>query len=338
MGNANSKAKKNKRKVSNPKRKKSTSTPKADEEKKDNDTFYNISYEAGEKSLKMDDDVVKDTNNEDDDDSSGSNTTLKCDNGEDDYDDDDASSSRDSSPKNNNDDKDESGEVSSAEEKNGVEVKISSKLLNSAKGGHSKEIGNGLTEIIPGYTAPLQLSTGTSRLPSLAELRRKAQLFDAATQKFSRQLTSTSKSAKVTGFLPSSYVSSYTQAPKQDAKRSAMKGWFDMESVTMTDEIKADLAVIRNRTYLDPKRFYKKADKFGQHIQIGTVVDSSSGDRYTKKERQQTLLDEVMVNDTEAMDYTKRKYRQLNQRRQEATAHHYRKKRKMNNKKVRAGF
>mmetsp|Transcript_30771 Transcript_30771/g.46668 ORF Transcript_30771/g.46668 Transcript_30771/m.46668 type:complete len:275 (+) Transcript_30771:287-1111(+) len=273
-------------------------------------------------------------NNEDDNDSSGSDTTSKCDNGEDD----DESSSSDSSPSNNDDDKDKTREVSSSEEKNGVEVKISSKLSTAAKGSHSKEIGNGLTEIIPGYTAPLQLSTGTSRLPSLAELRRKAQLSDASTRKFSRQLTSTSKSAKVTGFLPSSYVSSYTQAPKHDAKKSAMKGWFDMESVKMTDEVKADLAVIRNRTYLDPKRFYKKADKFGQHIQIGTVVDSSSGDRYTKKERQQTLLDEVMVNETEAMDYTKRKYRQLTQRRQEATAHHYRKKRKMNNKKLRAGF
>jgi len=182
------------------------------------------------------------------------------------------------------------------------------------------------------------LSTGTSKLPSLEELRHEAQRSDVSTHKYCRELTGTTKSTAVTGFLPSSYVSSYTKGPKQDAKKSAMKGWFNMESTAMTDEVKADLAVIRNRTYLDPKRFYKKADKFGKHIQIGTVVDSSSGDRYTKKERQQTLVDEVMVNDSGIMDYTKRKYRQLNQRRQEATAHHYKKKRKMGHKKARSGF
>lgn len=321
MGNSNS----------NHKKAKKRSSPK-EKGMKDDDASDNASEITKKKALQQNRNVVEEE--EADGGSSNSNVVSSDSNASDDEIDATASSDEEEANDASNDKVEAT--VSSSEEDNDDERPSTiAKNFNDEKQSHSKEIGNGLTEIIPGYTAPLQLNTGTSKLPSLGELRQAAQQSDVSTHKFCRQLTNPTKS---TGFLPSSYVSSYTKGPKQDAKKSAMKGWFNMESTTITDEVKADLAVISNRTYLDPKRFYKKADKFGKHIQIGTVVDSSSGERYTKKERQQTLVDEVMKNDTDIMDYTKRKYRQVQQRRQEATAHHYKKKRKMNHKKVRSGF
>jgi hypothetical protein len=82
----------------------------------------------------------------------------------------------------------------------------------------------------------------------------------------------------------------------------------------MSSQLKTDLAIIRNRNYLDPKKFYKTADNFdGKVLQLGTVIEGSNEyytSRLTKKERRMNLTDEVMADRT-VTEYAKRKYREL---------------------------
>lgn len=69
----------------------------------------------------------------------------------------------------------------------------------------------------------------------------------------------------------------------------------------MTEEIMADLSIIKNRNYLDPKRFYKSSDipskKSDVRVQIGTVIegpDEFYSSRLTKKERRKNLTEQAM--------------------------------------------
>ena len=84
-----------------------------------------------------------------------------------------------------------------------------------------------------------------------------------------------------------------------------------MTPTPMSDQLKTDLAIIRNRNYLDPKKFYKSADSFnGKVLQVGTVIEGSSefySSRLTNKERKQNLTEEIM-SDVTVASYAKRKY------------------------------
>ena len=48
---------------------------------------------------------------------------------------------------------------------------------------------------------------------------------------------------------------------KQKAKETAGKGWYNLPKTEMTDEVKRDIQIIKMRSVLDPKRFYKRGDK-----------------------------------------------------------------------------
>lgn len=185
---------------------------------------------------------------------------------------------------------------------------------------------NELTKLIPGYVAPLKLDTSSldPYRPSggLTELCRQAERTDASTAGFVVDATEPHVQAmKKTpnGFLPSTYTSRYSSF-KQGTKRvpdtSAGKGWFGMQPTPMTDELKTDLAVIRNRNYLDPKRFYKSADKNTSGVlQVGTVIEGSAefySSRLTKKQRRSNLAEEIMA-DPAAADYTRTKYKVMQQ-------------------------
>jgi len=86
---------------------------------------------------------------------------------------------------------------------------------------------------------------------------------------------------------------------KIEKVETAGPGWFNMKVGDMTDERKRDFKIIGDRQYLDPKRFYKKDNrkKLPKFFQVGTVIsapiDYYSG-RLTKKQRKQTLFDEVL--------------------------------------------
>lgn len=102
---------------------------------------------------------------------------------------------------------------------------------------------------------------------------------------------------------------------REQREAGAGAGWFNMKSPRMTPEIKHDLEVLRMRSVLDPKHFFKKNDMkaLPKHFQIGRIVDAPLdyySSRLTKKERKKTIVDELMTN-AEFMKYNKRKYKEI---------------------------
>ena len=53
--------------------------------------------------------------------------------------------------------------------------------------------------------------------------------------------------------------------------------WHDLPATEITDEVKRDLRLLRLRGAMDPKRFYKRAEKgkFASKFAIGTVVEGA---------------------------------------------------------------
>jgi hypothetical protein len=83
----------------------------------------------------------------------------------------------------------------------------------------------------------------------------------------------------------------------------------------MTEEVKRDLAVIRNRNYLDPKRFYKSSDKTSKYLQVGTVIEGNTeyfSSRLSKKQRRSNLTEEIMADPVNA-EYARKKYVKMHQ-------------------------
>lgn len=196
--------------------------------------------------------------------------------------------------------------------------------------------GNELTHLIPGYTAPLRLEakslkgiTGNSLSelrsragqsesskndPSVSALKRKVEEFDPAVAAKKVKTPSSiaiQKESGRSGGIPTTFSSSFRKTAKKQRDNSAGHGWFGMRPTPMSDQLKSDLAIIRNRNYLDPKKFYKSADSFkGKVLQVGTVIEGSSefySSRLTNKERKQNLTEEIMSDATVA-NYAKRKY------------------------------
>jgi hypothetical protein len=67
------------------------------------------------------------------------------------------------------------------------------------------------------------------------------------------------------------------------------------------------------RNYLDPRRFYKAPDKMKAILHVGTVIEGPSeykAGKLNKKERQQTIADEVLYN-RRLNEYSKRKYGEI---------------------------
>ena len=178
---------------------------------------------------------------------------------------------------------------------------------------------NALTSLIPGYTAPMRLDSSSldKYRCSMKELGKRAEKTDASTKDFSLEAIAktagNSMARTKEGFLPKSYTAAYSHFKKGTKKavdESAGKGWFGMKPSAMTEDLKTDLALIRNRTYLDPKRFYKSTDKHHSVVQVGTVIEGASefySSRLTKKERRTNLTEELMA-DQATLDYAKNKF------------------------------
>lgn len=97
-------------------------------------------------------------------------------------------------------------------------------------------------------------------------------------------------------------------------KRSATAGakWFDLPRKDLQIEDKLTLDAIRLRETLDPGRFYKKkaTDEVSEHFQIGTVIEHPIdyySSRATRKEKKQTLVDELIA-DAEFKTKVKKRY------------------------------
>jgi hypothetical protein len=95
---------------------------------------------------------------------------------------------------------------------------------------------------------------------------------------------------------------------------SAGPDWFHMPAIEMTDEVKKDLHIIKNRGVLDPKRHYRK-EKLGvsPFVQIGTVIQGPTeyySSRLLKKERGENIVQELLA-DAESNRYFKKKYLEI---------------------------
>lgn len=100
-------------------------------------------------------------------------------------------------------------------------------------------------------------------------------------------------------------------------KRESTAGarWFDMPAKELEVEDKLTVDAIRLRETLDPSRFYKKksTDKVAKHFQVGTVIEHPieyHSSRATRKERKQTLVDEL-IGDAEFKKNVKKRYNRL---------------------------
>uniref|UniRef100_A0A1A9ZVZ8 Fcf2 domain-containing protein n=1 Tax=Glossina pallidipes TaxID=7398 RepID=A0A1A9ZVZ8_GLOPL len=99
-------------------------------------------------------------------------------------------------------------------------------------------------------------------------------------------------------------------------QRSKTKGkdWFNMSAPETTEEVENDLKILKMRSVLDPKHFYKKNDFKGlpKYFQIGTVQYSALDDRDcdVRRNKKRSLVDELLA-DSEAQIYTKRKYNEI---------------------------
>uniref|UniRef100_A0A8D8ACB8 Deoxynucleotidyltransferase terminal-interacting protein 2 n=1 Tax=Culex pipiens TaxID=7175 RepID=A0A8D8ACB8_CULPI len=105
------------------------------------------------------------------------------------------------------------------------------------------------------------------------------------------------------------------QLKEQSRKeRAKTKGgnWFNLAAPELTEETKNELELIRMRSALDPKRFYKRSEMktLPKYFQIGKVIDSPLefyNERGIKKTKAKTLVDELLE-DAEFQRYNKRKY------------------------------
>jgi hypothetical protein len=87
-------------------------------------------------------------------------------------------------------------------------------------------------------------------------------------------------------------------------KRAREADWFELRAPELTDGVKRELAVLRNRSYLDPKRHYKtvREDRtVPTSFAIGTIVESGGADpsrRLTRSERRPNLVDSLLGDET----------------------------------------
>lgn len=101
------------------------------------------------------------------------------------------------------------------------------------------------------------------------------------------------------------------------SKRGSTAGakWFDLPTKEIEVEDKLTLDAIRLRETLNPGKFYKKkaTENVSKHFQIGTIIEHPIdyySSRATRKERKQTLVDELIA-DAEFKKNVKKRYNKL---------------------------
>eukprot|EP00475_Leptophrys_vorax_P034046 TRINITY_DN5446_c0_g1_i1.p1 TRINITY_DN5446_c0_g1~~TRINITY_DN5446_c0_g1_i1.p1 ORF type:complete len:291 (+),score=109.46 TRINITY_DN5446_c0_g1_i1:90-875(+) len=104
---------------------------------------------------------------------------------------------------------------------------------------------------------------------------------------------------------------------KQEAP-TAGKGWFNMKTMADQEGSNEALELLRLRTFLDPKKHFKKDTKlekgqFPKVFQFGTVVAGAHefySSRLSKKERAPSILDEILK-DKDKLRFVKRKFQEI---------------------------
>lgn len=199
--------------------------------------------------------------------------------------------------------------------------KIENTEISSEQHDHQRKGGNGggnsLSEIIPGYIAPMSLDS--SSLDIYKKRNHKKTNLSSSSMEKSTKISSIC--TKPSDFASKNFKMSKTDPLVLSKKESnAGSGWFGFEATANTPSLQADIAIIRNRNYIDPKKFYKSSDmgKKGDYkmVQLGTVVEGSMEsvytNRLTKKQRKNNVLEEVMGEVFDSKDdYVKKKYTKM---------------------------
>lgn len=202
---------------------------------------------------------------------------------------------------------------------------------------------NPLATLIPGYTAPLRLvptcDDTCNTITGLDKLRRTAIAEETSNWKWFLPSSSTEMIKTKTSFPESKRLSVVATSFKNCQKKRkagatiSEKGWFGMQPSPMTDDLKRDLALLKSRRYLDPKRFYKKqsgSELSSKFVQVGTVVEGTGeffSSRLNNKERRANLTDEVM-SDSRVHQYAIRKFKDIGYAAQQASQRNRKKQRK----------
>ncbi|CAD0195703.1 unnamed protein product [Chrysodeixis includens] len=102
---------------------------------------------------------------------------------------------------------------------------------------------------------------------------------------------------------------------RKEREKTKGPGWFNLPAPEITEELKNDLNVLKMRSALDPKHFYKKNDMevLPKYFQVGRIMDSPldhANERLTKKQRKRTMVDELLA-DAQFQKYNKKKYKEI---------------------------
>lgn len=117
----------------------------------------------------------------------------------------------------------------------------------------------------------------------------------------------------------------YQKELKKQLESTTGLSWFNLPATDITPEIKNDLLVLKNRSVLNPKRFYKREDKrrkeLPKYFQIGTIKEGPTefySSRIPRKQRKQHIVDELLE-DAESRNYIKKKFTEIQAHKQNFT-------------------
>ncbi|KAL1458671.1 hypothetical protein WDU94_008801 [Cyamophila willieti] len=116
--------------------------------------------------------------------------------------------------------------------------------------------------------------------------------------------------------VPKLFESRRMKQKKAKIERSkTLKDWYDLPAPELTQQRKQDLEVLKMRSVLDTKHFYKKNDLkvLPKYFQVGQVIESPADfyhSRIPNKQRKKTLVDELLA-DAEFKNKCKRKFKTI---------------------------
>ncbi|CAH6721947.1 rRNA-processing protein Fcf2p [[Candida] jaroonii] len=121
---------------------------------------------------------------------------------------------------------------------------------------------------------------------------------------------------------------------KKEEETDSGKEWFNMKQPELTDSIKRDMLIIKNRSALDPKRHYKKEKwEIPKFFHMGTIIEGNTEfyTRLNKKQRGKNLVDEIL-HDDDSQKYFKRRYNEIQQQKVSGGKNHFKKVKSMRKK------
>lgn len=111
-------------------------------------------------------------------------------------------------------------------------------------------------------------------------------------------------------------------------KEEKTSKWFSIPKVELTSDLKRDLSILKNRSTLDPKRFYKKDNwQIPENFQFGTIVEDKSeffSARLNKKQRSTTFTGELLK-DSDKKQWFKRRYNEIQEKKKSGGKASYKK-------------